>query len=79
MTWTAHSSPKILLKSPYSTRLLQHFISSNGGADLPLTDKSVNPGYIPFKGGIAVAPDRLSEAYFVYQKDHSKQKAMDKR
>ena len=70
---------KVLLKSPDSIRLLQYFISRHGGADLPLTDKSVDPDYIQFKGGIAVAPDRLSEAYFVYQKDHSKQKAMDKR
>ena len=40
---------------------------------------SFDPDYIQFKGEIAVAPDRLSEAYFVYQKDHSKKKAMDKR
>ena len=69
-----------MLKSSDSIRLLQYFISRHGGAaDLPLTNKSVDPDYIQFKGGIAVAPDRLSEAYFVYQKDHSKQKLMDKR
>ena len=46
---------------------------------ITLTNNYVDPDDIKLQQGIAVAPDRLSEAYFVYQKDHSKQKAMDKR
>ena len=46
---------------------------------IPLTNNYVDPDDINLQQGIAVAPDRLSEAYFVYQNDHRKQKAMDKR
>ena len=46
---------------------------------LPLANNYVDPEDVKLQQGIAVAPDRLSEAYFVYQNDHRKQKAMDKR
>ena len=46
---------------------------------ITLTNNYVDPDDIKLQQGIAVAPDRLSEAYFVYQNDLRKQKAIDKR